>query len=172
MNRDAMAVVIESERLVLFPYTAEGLALFNRDLAAFERTYGVKYRGEELDYLLTEFLVRLEKAVAADPEHYLFFTEFLIVRSEDDVVVGSIDFKYIPVDGVTEVGYGLNPVYQGNGYMTEALRAFLAYGKGLGVRQVKAETLRDNVRSQRVLARCGFRQTEEIEDSLWWICTL
>ena len=52
---------IETERLILFPYTLENLALFNSDLARFEETYGVVYRGEELDHLLTGFLKRLEE---------------------------------------------------------------------------------------------------------------
>ena len=56
MNTEIMENCIETERLILFPYTAENLALFNRDLPLFEQTFGVVYRGEELDHLLTEFL--------------------------------------------------------------------------------------------------------------------
>ena len=41
---------IETERLILFPYTQENLALFNSDLPKFEQTFDVVYRGEELDY--------------------------------------------------------------------------------------------------------------------------
>ena len=167
MNRALMQGSIETERLVLFPYTRENLALFNRDLPGFERTYGVIYRGEELDHLLTGFLRRLEGEIAEDPEHFLFFTEFLIVRKEDDHVIGSVDFKYVPEDGVTEVGYGLNPLWEGRGYMTEALKAFLDFGRSLGIRTVLAETEQDNLRSQHVLRRCGFRFLRE-DGTLWW----
>ena len=83
----------------------------------------------------------------ADPENYLFFTEFLIVLRENDAVIGSIDFKYVPKNGSTEVGYGLNPAYQGHGYMTEALKAFLSFGKGLGLKSVLADTRKDNIRT-------------------------
>ncbi|MBO7405823.1 MAG: GNAT family N-acetyltransferase, partial [Clostridia bacterium] len=120
-----MTGYLETERLVLFPYTKENLSLFNRDLGAFEDYFGVQYRGEELDYLLKGYLLKLEDDIAADPEHAVFFTEFLIVLKEESRIIGSIDYKYIPKDGVTEVGYGLNPAYTGHGYMTEALRAFL-----------------------------------------------
>ena len=167
MNREAMVSPIETERLVLFPYTAENLALFNRDLSRFEEVFGVTYQGEELDHLLTGFLKRLEGEIAADPEHYLFFTEFLLVMKENDHIIGSIDYKYPPVDGLTEVGYGLNPRYQGRGYMTEALKAFLDFGRTLGIRRVRADTLKDNIASQRVLQKCGFRFLAE-EESLWW----
>gem|GEM_PF-6218 len=167
MNRDKMTDSFQTERLVLFPYTRESLALFNRDLAAFEETYGVVYRGEELDYLLAGFLKKLEREIADDPEHYLFFTEFLIVLKENSHVIGSIDYKCVPRDGVTEVGYGLNPAYEGHGYMTEALRAFLYWGAKRGIRTVLADTLPDNLRSQNVLMRCGFRFLRE-DGNLWW----
>ncbi len=168
MNLEIMTDRIETDRLVLFPYTKENLALFNNDLASFEETYGVVYRGEELDYLLTGFLRKLEREIADDPENYLFFTEFLIVLRENSHVIGSIDFKYVPRDGVTEVGYGMNPSYTGHGYMTEALTAFLGFGKSLGIRTVRADTREDNFKSQNVLKRCGFVFTHEDEKRFWW----
>ena len=167
MNRDRMKDSIETERLVLFPYTQENLALFNTDLPRFEEMYGVRYQGEELDDLLTGFLRKLEGEIAADPEHSLFFTEFLIVLKSSSRIIGSIDYKYVPRDGVTEVGYGLNPAYEGNGYMTEALSAFLDFGRQNGIRTVLADTGKDNARSQRVLQKCGFRFLKE-EENLWW----
>lgn len=168
MNLEIMTDRVETDRLVLFPYTKENLALFNNDLASFEETYGVVYRGEELDYLLAGFLRRLEREIADDPENYLFFTEFLIVLRENSHVIGSIDFKYVPRDGVTEVGYGINPSYTGHGYMTEALTAFLGFGKSLGIRTVRADTRKDNFKSQNVLKRCGFVFTHEDEKRFWW----
>ena len=167
MHRDKMKDSFETGRLVLFPYTKENLRLFNTDLEAFEREFGVSYRGEELDYLLTGFLKKLEQEIAEDEENYLFFTEFLIVLKESDRIIGSIDYKYVPKDGTTEVGYGLNPAYWGNGYMTEALTAFLEFGKGLGIKRVLADTEKSNIASQRVLQKCGFTFLKE-EKNLWW----
>ena len=171
MNTEGMVDRIETERLVLFPYTQENLALFNTDLSAFEERFGVLYRGEELDHLLRGFLLKLEREIAADPEHYLFFTEFLIVQKESDRIIGSIDYKYVPRDGLTEVGYGLNPLYEGRGFMTEALSAFLDFGGSLGIRTVRADTRPDNIASQRVLEKCGFRFLYQSEN-LWWEKTL
>lgn len=167
MHIEKMTDPIETERLVLFPYTEENLALFNRDLPGFEETYGVVYRGEELDHLLTGYLRKLERELAEDPENAIFFTEFLIVLKENDHVIGSIDYKYIPRDGMTEVGYGMNPAYEGHGYMTEALGAFLEFGKAHGIKKVRADTRPDNIRSQNVLKRCGFRFLHA-DGNLWW----
>lgn len=171
MNTKIMTDHIETERLILFPYTRENLALFNSDLPRFEKEFGVVYRGEELDHLLLSYLIKLEKEIADDPEHYLFFTEFLIVLKSSAHVIGSIDYKYVPRDGVTEVGYGMNPAYEGHGYMTEALRAFLQFGKERGVRRVLADTLPGNLKSQNVLKRCGFRFLRQ-EGNLWWEAVL
>ena len=162
-----MKILIETERLVLFPYTSENLKLFNDDLSLFEKEFGVVYRGEELDHLLTDFLKKLEKEIESDKENYLFFTEFLIVLKENSHVIGSVDFKYVPKDGVTEVGYGLNRDYEGHGYMTEALSAFLEFGKTLGIKTVRADTLRDSIKSQNVLKRNGFVFLKE-DNNLWW----
>lgn len=167
MNIEKMTDSIETERLVLFPYTKENLSLFNSDIAAFEREYGVIYQGEELDYLLTDFLKRLEKEIEEDEKNYLFFTEFLLVLKETDRIIGSIDYKYAPKDGVTEVGYGMNKSYEGHGYMTEALTAFLKFGRERGIKTVRADTLADNIKSQNVLKRCGFRFLYE-DKNLWW----
>ena len=167
MNRELLTDSLETERLVLFPYTLENLALFNADLAAFEAKYGVQYQGEELDHLLQGFLKKLEQEIMDDPANYLFFTEFLIVLKASDRIIGSIDYKYVPRDGLTEVGYGMNPKYEGRGYMTEALTAFLAFGKTLGIRRVQADTLKENIKSQNVLKRCGFRFLRE-DGNLWW----
>ena len=55
--------------------------------------------------------------------------------------------------------------------MTEALRAFLEFGKSLGIRTVRADTLPDNIKSQRVLEKCGFRFLYRA-GNLWWEKTL
>ena len=167
MFTEKMTGHLETGRLILFPYTQENLALFNTDLTRFEESFGVVYRGEELDHLLSGFLKKLEKEIGDDPENYLFFTEFLIVLKENSHVIGSIDYKYVPRNGVTEVGYGMNPAYTGHGYMTEALTAFLGLGRKLGIRKVLADTLPDNLPSQNVLKRCGFRFLKE-DGNLWW----
>ena len=69
MNKDKMVCRIETDRLVLFPYTRENLALFNTDLPKFEEVFGIGYRGEELDHLLKGFLEKIEKEIAEDEEH-------------------------------------------------------------------------------------------------------
>ncbi|WP_338089684.1 GNAT family N-acetyltransferase [Nocardioides lijunqiniae] len=71
--------------------------------------------------------------------------------------VGSIGCYGPPVDGETEVGYGLVEAARGAGVATEALRALAAEVDGVGVR-LRAAVEPHNRASMRVLAKCGFTQ--------------
>ena len=163
MNRDC----VETERLTLVPLTEDGLALYNSDPTLCEAALGASGVSGALYGFPDGFFEKLETTLADERDRYLFFTVFLVVLKETDEVVGGIDFKGAPVDGATEIGYGLNPSYEGRGYMTEALTAFLQLGRSLGVRTVLAETDASNGKSQNVLKRCGFRLLKQ-EETLWW----
>ena len=102
--------------------------------------------------------VRIIKEIREDQNYS--FTE--------EVDIGYLPpYKYVPKNGVTEVGYGMNTDYEGHGYMTEALLAFLSFGKTLGIKKVLADTLPDNIKSQNVLKRCGFTFLKR-DGNLWW----
>ena len=51
--------------------------------------------------------------------------------------------------------------------MTEALTAFLSFGRSMGIEKVLADTKSDNIKSQNVLKRCGFVFLRE-DGNLWW----
>jgi ribosomal-protein-alanine N-acetyltransferase len=85
-----------------------------------------------------------------------------IVRSFDDLVVGSIGFFGAPsawTDEVpeTEVGFGLVEEARGHGAVSEALTALLEQTDRAGVR-IRASVRPENRSSLRVLAACGFTQ--------------
>lgn len=71
--------------------------------------------------------------------------------------VGSIGCFGPPVDGETEVGFGLVADVRGHGVATEALTALVAEAGRAGVR-LRASVRPDNRASLRVLARCGFTE--------------
>ncbi|MCD4523602.1 GNAT family N-acetyltransferase [Nocardioides sp. cx-173] len=71
--------------------------------------------------------------------------------------VGSIGCFGPPVDGETEVGYGLVEAARGAGVATEALRALVAETDRAGVR-LRAAVAPQNRASLRVLAACGFTE--------------
>jgi RimJ/RimL family protein N-acetyltransferase len=73
------------------------------------------------------------------------------------LAVGSIGCFGPPVDGETEVGYGLVEEARGSGVAGEALRGLLAETDRLGVR-VRASVSPTNRAGLRVLAKCGFTE--------------
>ena len=60
-------------------------------------------------------------------------------------------------DRAVEIGYGILPSYEGNGYMTEAVQGMIRWAFAQqDVDFVEAETDPDNRASQRILEKCGF----------------
>lgn len=59
-------------------------------------------------------------------------------------------------DGVCEIGYGIGSAYWNNGYVTEAVRRFLAYlFTEKGMKTVTASNFTGNDASRRVMEKCG-----------------
>ena len=62
-------------------------------------------------------------------------------------------------DGTWEIGYHIGAGYTGNGYATEAVRAFLpVMAERIGIREVYGICLKENAASCRVLEKCGFER--------------
>lgn len=79
---------------------------------------------------------------------------------DGDEIVGLLCRKGPPKDGTVEIGYRIGEARRRRGYATAALRLAVDAAKGEpGVRRLVAETLPDNVASQRVLERNGFART-------------
>lgn len=60
-------------------------------------------------------------------------------------------------DGIWEIGYHIAKKYTGNGYATEAVRAFLPImAETIGIDEIHGICLSDNMASRQVLDKCGF----------------
>lgn len=78
-----------------------------------------------------------------------------IVLKENDKMIGTIDARIFG-DGLkdAEFGYCLNPKYWNQGYMSEALKAFIeALHKEHGVENVFGSFERENIASKRVMQK-------------------
>ncbi len=65
-------------------------------------------------------------------------------------------------DGMWEIGYHIAKRHAGNGYATEAVRAFLpVIADAVGIDAVQGVCLNDNAASRRVLLKCGFEPVYE-----------
>lgn len=118
-------VKIVTERLVLRPFEEHDL----NDLFEYARVAGVGESAgwkhhediEESNEILNRFI---------EGKH-----DFAIVLKDCGKVIGSLGIKeseeiylkFFAKDGCCEIGYVLSKDYWGNGFMTEAVRATLAY---------------------------------------------
>lgn len=162
-------MMIETERLELYPLTPAQLRLWTEDLPALERELDCRYMAEPMEGVFLEIVRAQTAAAEADPEGYLWHSFFFLIRKSDRAVVGSADFKDRPdARGEVEIGYGLGKAFEGQGYMTEAVEALCRWALGQsGVSHVIAETDIDGFASQRILTRCGFQEYSRGE-TLWW----
>ena len=82
-----------------------------------------------------------------------------VIDRQEWVAVGQMGFRDRPMDGVVEVGYGINLSYQNRGYATEMVRALTDWAlRQPTVIRVIAECRTDNVGSIRVLEKTEFEQ--------------
>ncbi len=81
----------------------------------------------------------------------------LALPDDDRLIGGCTYWNFEPGLRCAEIGYELHPAYQGQGLMTEALSAVVAYGfAGLGLHRIEANPLAANLPSQNLLRRLGF----------------
>ena len=85
-------------------------------------------------------------------------TDYCIQLKNNTKVIGSIGLHNYTTtnDGEIEIGYVLNSKYQGNGYMTEALKGMIEYiHKNHIAKRISANHNVENVRSGNVMKRAG-----------------
>jgi RimJ/RimL family protein N-acetyltransferase len=89
------------------------------------------------------------------------FGFYLVVRREDDHVVGEIGFVGPPRDGAVTIGYAIVPSARRQGFATEAIGVLCEWALAQpDVLEIRAQTLPDNEPSVRALVRAGFAELE------------
>ena len=85
---------------------------------------------------------------------------FIITLKDSDEPIGSIDVvRYI--DDSPEIGYCLSRKYWNKGLMTEACKAFSKYLFDKGFKKVLIKAVVENIGSNRVIEKCGFKFTHQ-----------
>jgi [ribosomal protein S5]-alanine N-acetyltransferase len=121
--------------------------------------------GDGLDH----FLEYRTAQVREDPSIQPWLGRLIVLDDEGGRrVIGSIGFHGRPdEDGRVEVGYRVTPDHQRQGVATEVVRALFDWAnREHGITRFRAATAPDNVASQAVLARFGFRRTGVQMDEL------
>lgn len=135
--------MIKTERLNIFPLSNEEM----REVINNESN-------EVLKAAYSEMLARCLE----NPEQRIWYALWVLQLNDGSGnIVGSLSFKGLNDNGMVEIGYGINPEYEGKVLMTEAVSAIVRWASGQpGVLSIEAETGPDNIASQRVLEKAGF----------------
>ena len=99
----------------------------------------------------------IQRTLASEPNTPI---RFVLVPPESEVIVATVGFHTISaVSGTAEITYDVAPSHWGLGIATAACRAATLWGfEAKAWHRVQATTVLPNVRSQRVLERCGFKR--------------
>lgn len=160
----------QTERLRLIPLDAANLRLSIEDPRRLEANLCLEPRGTVPPEEVVQATRQMLDGILRDPVNWLFYTDWSIVLKAQSRIIGGLCFKGTPDDqGRVEIGYGMDPCFQGHGYMTEALGEMVRWAFDQPfVITVVCETDRDNVASHRVLEEVGFASYKETEEHIWW----
>ena len=135
--------VVKTERLTIYP------------LSDLEMEQLIE---EEMDSEMKQAYLSMLTGCRQYPEKRIWHAVWAIhLNEETNRCVGDLSFKGLDCNGTVEIGYGIKKEYEGRGYMTEAVKAMVAWASIQdGVTSVEAETDCNNKASQRVLEKAGF----------------
>ena len=107
--------------------------------------------------------------LAADP-NWLGWGVWLMIHVPTQTLVGDLGFKGPPDEaGTVEIGYGVLPAFQRQGYATEAVQSLVHWAfEQSNVQRIVAECLADNIPSIRVLERIGMQPLPPEGEMLRW----
>ncbi len=163
--------MIETPRLTLLPLTPDQLRLHLADNNRLEASLGLQKGGrqvvEPLRSILVFFTIPRLNDPARDP---LYNTIWIAIDNQQQHIVADAKFKGEPDEtGTVEIGYGTYPAFRRLGYMTEMVTGLARWASGQpGVLRIVADTDVENVASQKVLEKSGFRLFDRVEEMLWW----
>ncbi|HPI98578.1 MAG TPA: GNAT family N-acetyltransferase [Synergistales bacterium] len=170
MNREVLT--IEGDRINLVMLTMEDLLLWLHDPPALTRRMGITNLEEKLnDQMEKVFRSKIDQ-IFHDRDNIFWYTYFAVVVKDINTTIGLVGFKGTPDrNGWSEIGYGINPAFQNQGYATEMVRILRDWSfRNTSIKAIFAETERINIPSRKVLEKTGFRRIEEDEEMIRWLC--
>jgi [ribosomal protein S5]-alanine N-acetyltransferase len=163
---------IQTRRLKLFPLSLDQLRCYIPNPAVLEQDLGFEVsRDIVTDRLRRAIGMKISKMERADPEEHAWYTYWLIVIKDKPYGAGLAGFKGVPDDkGQVEIGYGIDTACRNQGYMTEAVKALIAWAfQDVRCKAVIApDTKKENFASNSVLKNAGMRVVNETEESFDW----
>lgn len=152
----------EGGDVLIFPLKKEELELLKEDSSLLGKYLNIEYDGEDFNSEIMKGPFESQyKLLISDEKNWVYHTFWVIVSLPYRKIIGSICFKSAPINGCVEIGYGISPKYFNKGYTTCAVKLIVDWAFKNGVQVVKAEALKSNLASIRVLEKNNFVKTCE-----------
>ncbi len=109
---------------------------------------------------------KVEKAGNSDNFVWSIFLKPEYTNSGYEEVIGQVSIQEKGEDiNIRDVGWYIDPVYQGKGYATEAAKAMIDYMfKEIGIKGISSSAVKDNFASCRIFEKLGFDKIEEVKE--------
>ena len=157
---------LETERLVLRPFEDGDLNALYRMQSDAEVARWLYNDPRTLEETRAQLARKIAGAQLTAEDDWL---SAVVVERETGDVVGDMALHWVSEQHKTgEIGFILDPAYQGRGYATEAARAFLTFGfESMGFHRVIGRTEARNTASARVLEKLGMRLEAHLVENEW-----
>lgn len=114
-----------------------------------------------------EYVLRLRQAqLRADPAELPWLYRAAVLRDRGEVVARGGFHAPPDAEGTVEIGYRVQPQWQGQGLATELAAGLIAWAREQGAARCLASTRPDNAASRAVMAKLGFVLTGEQLDEV------
>lgn len=165
--------MVKTKRLILKPLNADELLLATNDPNQLDKhlNLNIRYSGEStLQSHVKKALEYRRKMVLKYPDTYEWYTEWELIETGEQVIIGGVMLMSERNEGEVEIGYGIDEQYQNKGYMTEAIRALIdwMFQQSEDLMYVVAETEKENIASQKVAIHVGMKKYRETDECDWW----
>jgi [ribosomal protein S5]-alanine N-acetyltransferase len=168
---------IESTRLSLMPLSLNELQLLIKGRNFLDESIGLTMSDFEISAgksFMEEFIVAMDSfvipKVMENQQDYEWFTHWIIIENKLNLNIGGIGCAGMPDEnGQAMIGYYIDKKFEGMGYATEALNCFMNHlFKNESLKSIVADTLIENIASQKVLEKNNFLFECETEEGLRW----
>lgn len=153
---------IKTERLLLRPFHIEDAKSAMDNWAGDEAVQGMY--GEPAYRTVEEVKSLLQKYISEYVTGYTY--RWAVIEMESGECIGQIAYFLVNQTGSWgEIEYAIGTAYQGKGYATEATKAVIDYGfKNIGFHKVQICVRPSNIKSKRVIEKCGFEYEGMLRD--------
>lgn len=164
--------VLKSNRIIVKPLTPDEIILYISNNNALTDKLGLLPGKRDIsEALILNVHEHLLSYISSDPESIFFATVWIVADSTLNRITGHIHFKGKPdEEGMIEIGYRTYEEFKGSGYTSEAAKLMVDWAfTDNRVKMINAFTKNENIASQKILKKCGFKIHKQFSDEIEWI---